>query len=112
MKLRWFVPCLAALAACSQGDPTAVSESSGFVPKGRPSILLITLDTTRADHLGPYGATDVETPALSGLADRGIVFDNAVATAPVTGPTHASLLTGLYPRRHGVRNNLTHPSIQ
>jgi choline-sulfatase len=108
MKLRWFIPCLAVLAACSQGDPKAVSESGGFVPKGRPSILLITLDTTRADHLEPYGATNVETPALSGLADRGIVFENAVATAPVTGPTHASLLTGLYPRRHGVRNNLTH----
>jgi arylsulfatase A-like enzyme/tetratricopeptide (TPR) repeat protein len=100
--------CLAALAACSQGDPKAVSESGGFVPNGRPSILLITLDTTRADHLEPYGANNVETPALSGLADRGIVFENAVATAPVTGPTHASLLTGLYPRRHGVRNNLTH----
>ncbi len=52
--------------------------------------------------------TNVETPALSGLADQGIVFEHAVATAPVTGPTHASLLTGLYPRRHGVRNNLTH----
>jgi arylsulfatase A-like enzyme/tetratricopeptide (TPR) repeat protein len=108
MKLRWFIPCLAVLAACSPGDPKAVSESGGFVPKGRPSILLITLDTTRADHLEPYGATNVQTPALSGLADRGIVFENAVATAPVTGPTHASLLTGLYPRRHGVRNNLTH----
>jgi choline-sulfatase len=108
MKFRLAILCLGALAACSQGDPTAVSEDAGFVPGGRPSILLITLDTTRADHLEPYGADDVETPALSALADRGIVFEHAVATAPVTGPTHASLLTGLYPRRHGVRNNLTH----
>jgi len=99
---------LLGLFACSQGDPGAVDESGGFTPSGRPSILLITLDTTRADHLEPYGANDVETPALSGLADQGIVFEHAVATAPVTGPTHASLLTGLYPRRHGVRNNLTH----
>ncbi len=108
MKFRWNILCLVGLAACSQGDPKAVTESGGLVTKGRPSILLITLDTTRADHLGPYGAMNVETPALSGLADRGIVFENAAATAPVTGPAHASLLTGLYPRRHGVRNNLTH----
>ena len=108
MKLRWTILFLAGLAACSPGDPMAVSERDGFVPKGHPSILLITLDTTRADHLEPYGATNVETPALSALADRGIVFENAVATAPVTGPTHASMLTGFYPRRHGVRNNLTH----
>jgi choline-sulfatase len=108
MRFRSTILCFAGLVACSQGDPTAVSESGGTFAKGRPSILLITLDTTRADHLEPYGATNVETPALSGLADRGIVFEHAVATAPVTGPTHASLLTGLYPRRHGVRNNLTH----
>jgi arylsulfatase A-like enzyme/Flp pilus assembly protein TadD len=75
---------------------------------GHPSFLLITLDTTRADHLEPYGAENVETPALSELAENGIVFEHAFATAPVTAPTHASLLTGLYPPRHGVRNNLTH----
>ncbi len=108
MRFRWTALFLTGLAACSQGDSGAVSESDCFISSGRPSILLITLDTTRADHLKPYGATNVETPALSGLADQGIVFEHAVATAPVTGPTHASLLTGLYPRRHGVRNNLTH----
>ena len=108
MKSRWIMLCLAGLIACSQGDPEAVPDTNGLVTKGRPSILLITLDTTRADHLEPYGAEDVETPALSGLADRGIVFEHAVATAPVTGPTHASILTGMYPRRHGIRNNLTH----
>jgi arylsulfatase A-like enzyme/tetratricopeptide (TPR) repeat protein len=71
-------------------------------------VLLITLDTTRADRLQPYGAEDVETPALSRLAAEGIVFEHAVATSPVTAPAHASLLTGLYPPRHGVRNNSTH----
>ena len=112
MKPQWVALCLAGFMACSQGDPKAVSDGNGIVVKGRPSILLITLDTTRADHLEPYGAGDVETPALSRLADQGIVFENAVATAPVTGPTHASLLTGLYPRRHGIRNNLTHHLIE
>jgi arylsulfatase A-like enzyme len=69
---------------------------------------LITLDTTRADHLEPYGAENVETPALARLADNGVVFEHAIATAPVTAPAHASLLTGLYPLRHGVRDNSTH----
>jgi len=85
-----------------------VGDTNDFVTPHRPSILLITLDTTRADHLEPYGAENVETPALSALAEQGIVFEHAVATAPVTGPAHASLLTGLHPRRHGVRQNLTH----
>jgi arylsulfatase A-like enzyme/tetratricopeptide (TPR) repeat protein len=98
--------CLVALVACSRdgtdGPETAVAVTD------RLSILLITLDTTRADHLEPYGATDIETPALARLAREGVLFEQAVATAPVTAPTHASLLTGLYPPRHGVRNNLTH----
>jgi arylsulfatase A-like enzyme/Flp pilus assembly protein TadD len=104
----WATLCFVGLLACSPGDPPAIGGSGAEVTPGRYSILLVTLDTTRADHLEPYGAVGVETPSLSRLADRGIVFDHAVATAPVTGPTHASLLTGLYPIRHGVRNNLTH----
>jgi len=108
MKLRATLLCLAGVVACSQGDPTGVGDTKDFVTPHRPSVFLITLDTTRADHIGPYGADNVETPALSELAEQGIVFEHAVATAPVTGPAHASLLTGLHPRRHGVRNNLTH----
>jgi choline-sulfatase len=100
--------CLAALVACRQGEPEGPSATVGAFTKGRPSVLLITLDTTRADHLRPYGDEGAETPALSALADDGIVFENAVAVAPLTAPTHASMLTGLYPPRHGVRNNLTH----
>ncbi len=100
--------CLVATFACSRGIPEDPGAAVDFTAAGRPSILLITLDTTRADHLEPYGASNVETPALSRLADNGIVFEHAVATSPVTAPAHASLLTGLYPPRHGVRNNSTH----
>ena len=100
--------CLIATVACSKGTPEDPGAAVDFTAAGRPSILLITLDTTRADHLEPYGASNVETPALSRLADNGIVFEQAVATSPVTAPAHASLLTGLYPPRHGVRNNSTH----
>ena len=111
LDLWWHRSILIALSlvlcgACSErrsDDPTSV-----FSETDRPSFLLITLDTTRADHLEPYGAENVETPALSELAENGIVFERAFATAPITAPTHASLLTGLYPRRHGIRDNLTH----
>ena len=67
MRTRWIILCLAGLAACSQGDPGAVDESGGFTPSGRPSILLITLDTTRADHLEPYGANEWQlNPVMNG----------------------------------------------
>lgn len=72
------------------------------------SILLITVDTTRADRLEPYGATDVETPVLAQLARDGIVFESTMAVAPITLVAHASILTGLYPTGHGVRNNGIH----
>ena len=70
-----------------------------------PSVLLVTIDTLRADHVGAYGARDVATPTLDALAARGVLFENAMAAAPLTLPSHASLLTGQYPPTHGVRHN-------
>jgi arylsulfatase A-like enzyme len=72
---------------------------------GRPNVILLTLDTTRADHLGCYGYAEAGTPNIDRLAGEGIVFENAVAQAPLTLPSHASLLTGTYPFVHGVRDN-------
>src|SRR5260221_2038404 len=71
----------------------------------RPNILLITLDTTRADHLGAYGDRRARTPHLDRLAASGVLFERAITAAPLTLPAHVSLLTGLYPFAHGVRNN-------
>ncbi len=68
------------------------------------NLLLITLDTTRADYLGCYGGS-VRTPALDTLARRGVLFSRAITPAPITLPAHASLLTGLYPHHHGARHN-------
>ena len=80
----------------------------------RPSILLVTLDTTRADVVGP-DARGVETPAFNALVARGRWFRQAYATAPETLPAHASILTGLYPAGHGVHENArtlsSHPTI-
>jgi choline-sulfatase len=71
----------------------------------RPNILLITLDTTRADHLGAYGDASARTPTFDRLASEGVLFERAVSVAPITLPAHVSLLTGRYPFAHGVRNN-------
>ena len=71
----------------------------------RPSVLLITIDTLRADRLGAYGHAAAATPTLDALAARGARFETAVAHVPLTGPSHASILTGLTPIGHGVRDN-------
>ncbi len=75
----------------------------------RASILLVTLDTTRADAIGPM-ADGVETPAFNAIAARGRTFAQAYATAPETLPSHGSILTGLYPAGHGVHENARHLS--
>jgi arylsulfatase A-like enzyme/Flp pilus assembly protein TadD len=69
------------------------------------NVLLVTLDTTRADRLGCYGYEGAQTPVLDALANEGVVFDSAASHCPVTLPSHASMMTGLYPPRHGVRGN-------
>jgi len=69
------------------------------------NVLLITIDTLRADHLGVYGHDGVATPNIDALAGRGVRFDRAYTTTPVTLPSHVSILTGTYPPYHGVRGN-------
>jgi arylsulfatase A-like enzyme len=69
------------------------------------NVVLITLDTTRADRLPAYGFQGVSTPALDRLAAEGIVFEDAVAQVPLTLPSHASMLTGRWPGKHGIRDN-------
>lgn len=71
----------------------------------RPNIILITLDTFRADSLAGYGGSPSLTPHLNDFASQSVVFRNAVTPIGTTFPAHASLFTGLYPRRHGVRWN-------
>ncbi|HEX4823052.1 MAG TPA: sulfatase-like hydrolase/transferase [Candidatus Polarisedimenticolaceae bacterium] len=69
------------------------------------SVILITLDTTRADHLPMYGYQGVRTPGLDRLAAESLVFENAIAHVPLTLPSHTSILTGRLPIAHGVRDN-------
>jgi choline-sulfatase len=100
---------LAALGGCSKEPapaPPAGADSAPAQPVPvRPNLVLITMDTTRADHLGCYGDARAVTPNLDAMARDGAVFEQAIAVAPLTLPAHASILTGEYPPRHGVRDN-------
>jgi arylsulfatase A-like enzyme len=80
------------LFGCSQG-PSA------------PSLLLITVDTLRQDHVSAYGVASAKTPAIDRLAEQGVLFENHYTVVGLTEPAHVTLFTGLYPRQHGVRRN-------
>ena len=81
----------------------------GALPAGEKpsdlSVLLVTLDTTRADHMGAYGYQGIETPTFDRLAREGVLFEHAESAAPLTLPAHSSIFTGLFPPEHGVRDN-------
>lgn len=75
-------------------------------PAPRPQrILLVTIDTLRADRVGAYGFKGAHTPTLDALAKDGVRFDTAISPVPLTLPAHATLMTGLDPDQHGVRHN-------
>jgi choline-sulfatase len=90
-----------ALAACRANRTVPAPDA---IPPGRP-IILITIDTLRADRLGSYGSTRGLTPALDRFAERATRFSAAVSQVPLTLAAHTTLLTGLHPARHGVRTN-------
>ncbi|MFQ5719305.1 MAG: sulfatase [Acidobacteriota bacterium] len=91
------------LRAVTAGLSLSCVLACGESPPPRHNVLLVTFDTTRADHLEPYGGPAGLTPALVDLARRGTVFETVRASAAVTPVAHASLFTGLNPYRHGLR---------
>jgi arylsulfatase A-like enzyme len=88
------------VALSSRGLP-ALPEASTPPGNGRPNIVLVVLDTVRADHLSLYGYSRPTTPFLESLSRQATVYVKAVATSNFTLPSHASIFTGLYPRSHG-----------
>jgi choline-sulfatase len=94
--------CLAGVAVSAV--PGKRGNSVAPAPGAAPDIFLITIDTLRADHVGCYGDQAIHTPALDRLARDGIRFANAFTPSPITNASHASILTGLVPSRHGVRD--------
>jgi choline-sulfatase len=89
-------------AACRSGEQAAASKPAA--PSARPSILLVTLDTTRADAIGP-DAVGIETPGFNALASRGARFTQAYAAVPETLPSHVTMLSGVFPATHTVHEN-------
>ncbi|MGH0028800.1 MAG: sulfatase [Myxococcota bacterium] len=112
---------LAASLVCFAGcgtepaDPTpGPAAGSGALSSADPArevrprprvVILVSIDTLRADHLGAYGYDRPTSPVIDALAREGAVFEDANSTAPWTVPAHASILTGLYPRRHGANRS-------
>jgi arylsulfatase A-like enzyme len=99
LALGWFSW---SLSACTREGP-APSVDEELRPVER--VVLISIDTLRADHLGLYGYPLDISPHLDRLAERSVVFRHAVASTPITLPSHATLLTGTHPTRHGVHDN-------
>jgi len=106
---RWLLlaPVVAVVAVALFGGE---SPTTGVRPRPEPAsggtnVLLVTWDTVRSDTLPLFGGGGLDTPELDRLAAEGVSFDAFQAVAPLTGPAHASLLTGLYPPRHGLRAN-------
>jgi len=97
MKLSF--ASVAILSACflhGVGDSPLLAADS--------SVILLTIDTLRADYVGCYGSPHVKTPSLDGLAADGVLFETAYCQVPLTPPSHASILTGRYPASHGLRD--------
>ena len=116
--LRLCSPLLLSLAlvACGGGEKAKTSTKSeksadaadpmpAEVRGNRASVVLVTMDTTRADHIGAYGHTEAHTPTVDAFAAQGLRFERAYSVVPLTTPSHASMLSGLYPTRHGIHNN-------
>jgi len=96
------------LLACTGSKDGGAATAGGALvePLGyRPDIVLVTLDTTRADRLGAYGYAQAKTDTIDALAAKGIRFDQAISPLPLTIPSHATMFTGLHPYHHGVRAN-------
>lgn len=100
---------LLACAALSACDGSAKGGAVLPAPlEGKPNVLLVSIDTLRADHVGAYGAERASTPTLDRIAREEVRFTQALSPAPLTLPSHATLLTALDPPRHGVRHNGIH----
>jgi arylsulfatase A-like enzyme len=97
-----------ALALCTLFNvPGCAPDAGERDHDSRPNVLLITIDTLRADYLGCYGSPDVATPNIDRLAGEGVQFMRATAPSQCTNPAHASIMTGLYLAEHGVYDNAT-----
>lgn len=106
LQISWVNFCFLVVSCISLGTfasaqrrPTTIA-----VRKSSPNVLLITIDTVRADHVGCYGYSKIQTPTLDSLARDGVVFERAISQVPLTWPSHTAILTGTYPFQNGVQD--------
>jgi arylsulfatase A-like enzyme/tetratricopeptide (TPR) repeat protein len=111
-RLLFFVLFLGAAAALilfrlgpGKGAGRGIAKLRKQAGLDKPNVILVTMDTTRADHLACYGYSRIKTPVLDGLAARGVLFENCATATPLTLPSHSTIMTGMYPTYHGVRVN-------
>src|SRR5690349_402344 len=105
---RWLgsgllLPLLLCVACSNRSKPETQTAPSSLHRDA--NVLLITIDTLRADHVGCYGSKTVPTPTIDALARRGTRFAKAFTQVPLTTPSHAGILTGTYPQVHKLRDN-------
>jgi arylsulfatase A-like enzyme/Flp pilus assembly protein TadD len=124
MRLSPVLAAAVAAAGCGHGDappPAATAPAARERPAAGPAaapsvpgppigaagmnVILVSVDTTRADHLGCYGHPKVRTPNIDRMAAEGVRFEECISSAPLTLPSHATMLTGSYPFVHGARDN-------
>ena len=99
MKLKGIAIALSLLLVTCRREPARAVFANA-------PVILISIDTLRADHLPLYGYANAKTPHIDALRKDGILFENAYSHCPMTLPSHVSMLTGLLPTEHEVRNNL------
>jgi arylsulfatase A-like enzyme/Tfp pilus assembly protein PilF len=102
-KLRAIV--LGTVVATAAGALWYFAGRDASVARDDFNVLILTLDTLRADRIGAYGDRAASTPNLDRLAQEGVLFEQAIASVPLTLPSHSTLFTGMLPPRHGVRDN-------
>jgi choline-sulfatase len=102
--MRGLVAAILCLGLIGCRTPAEAPQAPAGEPAAR-NLVIITIDTLRADRVGAYGYAAARTPAMDRLAREGLMFTHAYATAPITLTSHASLMTGRYPAGHGARHN-------
>ena len=100
-------------SGCGRSPETAPTPAADTPSPARPAdhLVLITLDTLRADHLGCYGSSTARTPHLDALAASGVRFELAMTVSNNTLPSHAAILTGRHPQDVGVPVSYTHLTL-
>jgi arylsulfatase A-like enzyme len=117
-SLPWLAACVPLIgigvAGSSLYAERTATDRLAALPPGAPNILVIVVDTVRADHLSAYGYARPTTPTLDSFAGQGVLFENAFSTSSWTLPSHASMLTGRWPHEHKAQDNFYrggYPSI-